>query len=78
VGSPYPLFGKKLVIAAQTSDREMRVLTVLTPVKKLEKNNSYIYLGSDYTAASCFSIREQPLFSANHNMKAVILKDLQN
>jgi hypothetical protein len=31
VGFPYPLLGKKLAIAPQTSDREMRVLTGPNP-----------------------------------------------
>ena len=34
VGSPYPLFGKKLAIAAQISDREMGVLTDPNPNSK--------------------------------------------
>ena len=34
VGSPYPLFGKKLAIAAQTFDREMGVLTGPNPNSK--------------------------------------------
>jgi hypothetical protein len=38
-------------------------------------DGDHIDVGSDYTAASCFSIQEQILFSANHNITAVLLID---